>query len=48
VVCNVVVNSGHRDVSRLHMIVEQLAPGQVRLTDLSSHGTFVEAKVLES
>ena len=42
VVCNVVANSGYRDVSRLHLIIERLAGDEVRLTDLSSHGTFIE------
>ena len=46
VVCNVVVNSGYRDVSRLHLIIERLTGGEVRLTDLSSHGTFLESQLL--
>lgn len=38
-VCNVVVDGVHRDVSRLHLIIEALGPKKVQLTDLSSHGT---------
>jgi len=40
-VCNVVVDSALRDVSRMHLIIEPLADGLLRFTDLSSHGTFV-------
>ncbi len=48
VVCNVIVNSSYRDVSRLHLIIERLAGAQVRFTDLSSHGTFIESRLLTS
>lgn len=41
VACNVVIDASCRDISRLHLIVEPLASQQVRLTDLSSHGTFI-------
>lgn len=46
-VCNVVIDPSFRDVSRLHLIVERLGESSVRLTDLSSHGTFVPARFLE-
>ena len=45
-VCNVVVQHGMRDVSRLHLIIERLGPDSLRLTDLSSHGTFIPAELL--
>ncbi|MGB1883150.1 MAG: FHA domain-containing protein [Gammaproteobacteria bacterium] len=39
-VCNVVVGNGLRDVSRMHLIIEPLDDGNLRITDLSSHGTY--------
>ena len=45
-VCNVVVQHGLRDVSRLHLIIERLGPDSLRLTDLSSHGTFIPAELV--
>ena len=45
-VCNVVVQHGMRDVSRLHLIIERLGQDTLRLTDLSSHGTFIPAELL--
>lgn len=38
-VCNIVVSPSHRDVSRLHLIIERVGRDRIRLTDLSSHGT---------
>ncbi len=32
-----------RDVSRLHLIIENLDGHAIQLTDISSHGTFIEA-----
>lgn len=40
-VCNVVVDTSLRDVSRMHLIMEPLDDGSIRFTDLSSHGTFL-------
>jgi hypothetical protein len=40
-VCNVVVDTSLRDVSRMHLIIEPLDDGMIRFTDLSSHGTFL-------
>lgn len=42
----VVLNSGYRDVSRKHLVVEAVDDKWVRLTDLSAHGTFVPALAL--
>jgi len=35
------VDPDFRDVSRRHVLIELLSPDTVRMTDLSSHGTFV-------
>lgn len=40
-VCNIVVDSAVRDVSRMHLIIEPLDGGTLRFTDLSSHGTYL-------
>jgi hypothetical protein len=45
-VCNVVVGSGMRDVSRMHLIVEPIGDGSIRFTDLSSHGTFLPSQLV--
>ena len=45
-VCNVVVENSFRDVSRMHLIIEPFEDGVVRFTDLSSHGTFLPARLL--
>jgi hypothetical protein len=44
--CDVMVDAACRDVSRTHAIVEIEADDSVRITDLSSHGTFVPARVV--
>ncbi len=41
------INSALRDVSRLHLIIENLGDNNLQLTDLSSHGTFIHAAFLE-
>lgn len=40
-VCNIVIDNTYRDISRIHLIIELQEDGQVRFTDLSSHGTFL-------
>lgn len=45
-VCNIVVDAAYHDVSRLHLVIEQLGMRAARLTDLSAHGTFVPAGLL--
>lgn len=45
-VCNVAVDSSFRDVSRMHLIVERMDDGNVRMTDLSAHGTFIPSHLL--
>lgn len=46
-VCNVIINPAYRDVSRLHLIIERIGSDAVRMTDLSSHGTFLPPEFLE-
>lgn len=46
-VCNVIINPAYRDVSRLHLIIERIGDESVRMTDLSSHGTFLPVEFLE-
>ncbi|MBM2829361.1 MAG: hypothetical protein HW411_151 [Gammaproteobacteria bacterium] len=41
------IDSALRDVSRLHLIIENLGDNSLQLTDLSSHGTFVHGALLE-
>jgi hypothetical protein len=43
---DVMIDATHRDVSRTHAIIELLENGVLRITDLSSHGTFVAAEAL--
>jgi len=46
-VCNVAVDPSYRDVSRMHLIVEPLGADEVRFTDLSAHGTYLPAELME-
>ncbi len=43
----VVIDPGLRDVSRLHLVVENMGSNSLQLTDLSSHGTYVPSALLE-
>ncbi len=47
-VCNVILENSYRDISRLHLIIERLDNQTVRMTDLSSHGTFIPSNLLNS
>ena len=47
-VCNVIVGTGARDVSRMHLIIEPLDERAIRFTDLSSHGTFLPASLVSA
>ncbi len=38
---DVILDSAWRDISRLHLIVENMGNGIVQLTDMSSHGTYM-------
>ncbi len=41
------IDSTLRDVSRMHLVIENLGDNYLQLTDMSSHGTFVHPSVLE-
>ena len=43
----VVIDSGLRDVSRMHLVIENLGDNSLQLTDLSSHGTYIPSVLLE-
>jgi len=43
----VVIDSGLRDVSRMHLVIENLGENSLQLTDLSAHGTYIPSSLLE-
>ncbi len=45
---HIVVDSSYRDVSRKHLLIDFADPRTVRLTDVSSQGTFVRADALHN
>ncbi len=45
--CEVLVDSGHSDISRQHLLIEVGDMGHVRLTDLSSRGTYMPPDTLD-
>lgn len=45
-ICNAIVDNGYRDVSRIHCLIEFSDPGEVRITDLSAHGTYIPTSAL--
>ncbi len=47
-VSTIMLDSSLRDVSRLHLVIEKKDKTRLQLTDLSSHGTFLPAKFIES
>jgi FHA domain len=47
-ICNVVIDNVYRDVSRIHCLIDFSTPSEVRITDLSAHGTFVPTTALHS
>lgn len=46
--CDVLINVAYRDVSRKHLIIEVADENNVRLTDISSHGTSLSSHLLEN
>ncbi|MEM7467388.1 MAG: FHA domain-containing protein [Pseudomonadota bacterium] len=46
-VCNIVLDSVYRDVSRVHLIIEVSSEDTVRITDLSSHGSYVPRRFVD-
>jgi hypothetical protein len=43
----VIIDSGLRDVSRMHLVIENLGNNSLQLTDLSAHGTYIPSVLLE-
>ena len=43
----VVIDAGLRDVSRTHLVIENLGDNSLQLTDLSAHGTYIPSALLE-
>jgi hypothetical protein len=43
----VIIDSGLRDVSRMHLLIENLGNNSLELTDLSAHGTYIPSELLE-
>jgi len=46
-VSNVMIEPSLRDVSRLHLVIENFGDCTLQLTDLSSHGTYIPTKFLQ-
>jgi hypothetical protein len=40
------IDSSLRDISRLHLLIENLGDNKLQLTDMSSHGTFLHPSLL--
>lgn len=47
-VSTIMIDPTLRDVSRLHLVIENFDDSTLQLTDLSSHGTFIPEKFMES
>ena len=43
----VIIDSDLRDISRLHLVVENLGNNSLKLTDLSAYGTYIPSALLE-
>tara|TARA_B100000586_G_scaffold182259_1_gene133637 strand:+ start:2874 stop:3734 length:861 start_codon:yes stop_codon:yes gene_type:complete len=43
---DIIMSQKLRDISRMHMVIEEADTNTLYLTDLSSHGTFIPAKYL--
>ncbi|MFT5426682.1 MAG: hypothetical protein ACI9ZT_001626 [Gammaproteobacteria bacterium] len=43
----VAMDPGLRDISRMHLVIENLGNNSLQLTDLSSHGTYIPTALLE-
>lgn len=46
-VSTIILDPSLRDISRLHLVVENIDDSSLKLTDLSSHGSFIPRKFLE-
>jgi hypothetical protein len=47
-VSTIMIDPSLRDVSRIHIVIEKLDDKTLKITDLSSHGTYIQKKYLES
>jgi hypothetical protein len=47
-VATIMMEPGLRDVSRMHIVIEKFDDATVQITDLSSHGTYLQKKYLQS
>jgi hypothetical protein len=47
-VSTVMMDPAMRDISRLHLVIEIDPENRLQLTDMSSHGTFLAARLLEN
>lgn len=45
--CEVCIDSGHSDISRQHLLIEMTVEHHLRLTDLSSRGTYMPPDLLD-
>ncbi|HEV2320910.1 MAG TPA: FHA domain-containing protein [Gammaproteobacteria bacterium] len=45
--CEVCMDAGHSDISRQHLLIEVTEGNQLRLTDLSSRGTYMPPEMLD-
>lgn len=46
-ISNVMLDASLRDISRLHLVIENYGDNTLQLTDLSSHGTYIPTKYIE-
>jgi len=46
-VSNIMMEPTLRDISRLHLVIENFGNNSLQLTDLSSHGTYIPPKFIE-
>ena len=46
-VSNIMMEPTLRDISRLHLVIENFGNNSLQLTDLSSHGTYISPKYIE-
>ena len=46
-VSNVMMEPTLRDISRLHLVIENFGDNTLQLTDLSSHGTYIPSRFIQ-
>jgi hypothetical protein len=47
-VSTIMIDPALRDVSRIHIVIERFDDKTIQITDLSSHGTYLQKKYLEN